>query len=187
MQDCAKQMTFDKNFSGGRFALPCEAASIRGRLKHSHLENRYLRQTQACLPAVLLEIDPQEGLAVHKVTRNMISRLLEALDEGFSALPLLDRLGPLVRLPERQKETLRDAIRNKYQEEFNPEGRRSALEEAANKFTTTLDSFLAANDPEHLKESDDEEYKGLMRATESLFHELESLPKGMFLWEWPEI
>lgn len=160
-----------------RFVLPCRAATLRGLIRHSHLQNRFL----ASLPdkaddlRVVYGLESKNLAEFTELLDEMISCLQDEKD-GFSAVSLVETLTPLRSLPESARGQLRQAITNTYRAEFQPSNRAVALRSSADLLIGRLKDFLDGED------SDPREVELLRDASVDLYHLITNLPKGIWLW-----
>lgn len=167
------------------FILACRAASVRGQLKHTYLTNKVCLKT---LPEDLLEsmIYMERGVPQHQEIRNKIAELLDVFssaDKGFSPAQLIDQLSPFRQLPGHEREAMKEQVHRQFADEFRLAERKTRLEQRARDFLGALDFFLtqvnaAASAAKFGMERVQETARGLIR-------ELETLPKGIWLWETP--
>jgi hypothetical protein len=167
------------------FTLPCRAASVRGQLKHTYLTNKVCLKT---LPEDLLEsmIYKERGVPQHQEIRNKIAELLDVFgsaDKGFSPAQLIDQLSPFRQLPGHEREAMKEQVHRQFADEFRLAERKTRLEQRARDFLGALDFFLtqvnAAATAAKLG------MERVQEAARSMIRELESLPKGIWLWETP--
>lgn len=173
------------SFEGKTFVLPCLASSVRGQLKHTYLTNKVCLKT---LPEDLLEsmIYKERGVPQHQEIRNKIAELLDVFgsaDKGFSPAQLIDQLSPFLQLPGHERAAMKEQVHRQFADEFRLAERKTRLEQRARDFLGALDFFLtlvnaAATAAKLGMERVQETARGLIR-------ELESLPKGIWLWETP--
>jgi hypothetical protein len=173
------------NSGGNTFALACRASSLRGQLRHTYLTNKVCLKT---LPEDLLEsmIYKERGVPQHQEIRNKIAELLDVFgstDKGFGPAQLIDRLSPFRQLPGHEREAMKEQVQRQFADEFRLAERKTRLERRAREFLGALDVFLtrvnaAATAPKLSMER-------VQEAARSMIRELESLPKGIWLWETP--
>lgn len=161
------------------FVLSCRAAEIRGMIRHSHLQNRFL----TWLPSSpdLIRRTYEHGSPARVEFDAALKELTESLgnnDAGFSPIGLLDELTPLRRLSQGGRESMKAAMTRSYASSFHPTTRTAALSAASTEFGSVLDQFLADGGEA------DALVDGLRAAAERLYQEISALPKGV--WLWPE-
>lgn len=160
-----------------QFTLPCRAGEVRGILRHSHLDNRFLTMLprdaddlRDCYSAEKPDLRQFKGL---------LDELIECLrdvEDGFCAAGLVDTLTPLKTLPREGRAKLKAAIVGVYQKEFRPVERAEDLHQAADDVITKLERLLAAKKP---KVADG---AALREAALMLYNILDQLPRGVWLW-----
>ena len=161
------------------FVLPCRAASIRGQLKHTYLTNKICLKTLAedLYDSMLFK---ERGVPQHDIIRNLIAELLNAIDSvdrGYSPSQLLDQLTPFRDVAADIRAKMKEKVHQQFIRDFALAARRMRLEKVAKEFLATLDHFLSQDQP---AKSSMENVQEMARA---LIRELESLPKGIWLWE----
>ena len=167
------------------FALPCHAANLRGQLKHTYLTNKVCLKT---LPEDLLEsmLYKERGIPQHQVIRNQVSELLGVLDSvehGFSPAQLVDQLSPFHDLPFENRRTMKEQMHRQFVREFRLAERKRRLERMSKAFLASLDAFLASVPVAAAAAKTGMEK--VQEAARALIRELESLPKGIWLWKTP--
>jgi hypothetical protein len=161
------------------FILPCRAAELRGILRHSHLQNRFLtwlpdspdlvQRTYASGTQARTELD---------AALDELGTLLADPSSGFCPVVLMDRLGPLRNLPESARKDLGKVMVASYTKHFAPARRAKAFGKTREAFVTALKSLLATAEPSSAT------CEKLKIAARGLYKEISKLPKG--LWLWPE-
>jgi len=169
--------------SYGQFALPCKASSLRGKLKHSYLENAVCLPT---LPEDLAEslIFKENGVARHQVIRQQIhefTELMGSAEQGFSPAQLVDQLRPFRDLTTEDRRVLKEQIHRQFSEEFQLAERKRRFELAAGDFLEDLDVFLATTSED--EKSSQLKMLKVQDSARSLIRELEQMPKGIWLWK----
>lgn len=167
----------------GQFALPCKAASLRGKLKHSYLENA------VCLPTLAEDLSDsltykENGVARHQLIRQQIrefAELMDNLEQGFSPAQLVDQLRPFRDLTIEQRSVLKSQIGNRFSEDFQLADRKKKLGLAAGEFLEDLDVFLRTP-PENANSAQSRMLK-VQDSARSVIRELETMPKGIWLWK----
>lgn len=168
---------------GKTFVLPCRASNLRGQLKHSYLTNTICLKTQPEKLRVSINYT-ENGIPRHQVIRNYIAELLSVLgdpDRGFSPAQLLDQLNPFRELAAQDRETMKEKVHRQFAEEFRLGERQRQLEAKSTLFLQTLEFFVtpvAAADQAAKRAMDE-----VQEAARALIAELESLPKGIWLWK----
>lgn len=170
-----------KNFV--QFALPCKASSLRGKLKHSYLDNA------VCLPTLAEDLVEsltykESGVARHQVIRQQIREFTELMDsseQGFSPAQLVDQLRPLRDLTAEDRRALKEQIHRQFSKDFQLAERKSSFELAAGEFLDDLDVFLAT--PSEDGKSPQSKMLKVQDSARSLVRELEKMPKGIWLWK----
>ena len=167
----------------GQFALPCKASSLRGKLKHSYLENAVCLPT---LPEDLVEslTYSENGVARQQIVRKHIrefAELLDSVDSGFSPAQLIDQLPPFQKLAGEERRILKEQLHKRFCEDFQLAERKRRFELAAGAFLEDLDAFLATP----AKEGDLTQSRMLkvQDSARGLIQELETMPKGIWLWK----
>ena len=159
------------------FILPCRAAELRGILRHSHLQNRFLtwlpdspdlvQRTYASGTQARTELD---------AALDELGTLLADSSSGFSPVMLMDRLCPLRNLPECDRIDLKKAMVASYNEHFAPTLRAIAFSKARDTFVVALDELLTT------AETSPDTCEILKSAAGNLYTEISKLPKGLWLW-----
>lgn len=164
---------------GRGFVLPCRAAELRGALRHSHLQNRFLTWLPGS-PDLVRRTYGEDSPARQQMEQALkeLGTLIEDPAAGFSPVPLLESLPPLRGLPDRIRENIIAAMLTAYTNSFDPETRAAELCAASSGFLTCLDEFLAC------AEVSSAVCEGLRAAAQGLYQEISKLPKG--IWLWPE-
>jgi hypothetical protein len=162
------------------FTLPCRAAHVRGQLKHSYLTNTICLKT---LPEDLLEsmLYLENGVPQHQSLRNQLNELSNLLgdpEQGFSPAQLVDQLTPFQQLPLEKRNEFKQRVHRQFATEFQLPDRKQRLEKLAAQFLAELDAFLSQS-------STIAAMKKVQEAARILIRELESLPKGIWLWKTP--
>jgi hypothetical protein len=167
----------------GQFALPCRASSLRGKLKHSYLENAVCLPT---LPEDLFEsLTYQEnGIERQQIIRQQISefaKLLDSGDYGFSPAQLVDQLPPFQKLAGEERRIFKEQLHKRFCEDFQVTERKRRFESAAGVFLEDLDAFLAI--PAKEVNSAEAPMLKVQDSARGLIRELETMPKGIWLWK----
>ena len=174
-----------KNF--GQFALPCKASSLRGKLKHSYLENA------VCLPALARDLTKsltyeENGIERQQIIRQQIREFMElmvSLDQGFSPAQLVEQLRPFKVLAAEDRHSLKEQIHRQFAQEFQLAERKARFESAAKMFLAALDVFL------EIPPGDEKSAQSCMvkvqDSARGLIRELEEMPKGIWLWKTAKI
>jgi hypothetical protein len=170
-----------KNF--GQFALPCKASSLRGKLKHSYLENA------VCLPALPKDLTKsltyeENGIARQQIIHRQIREfadLLGSVDHGFSPAQLVEQLRSFQVLAAEDRRSLKEQIHKQFAQDFRLAERKARFESAAEGFLEALDVFLRTPPGDgKLAQSRMLEVQDSARG---LIRELEEMPKGIWLWK----
>jgi hypothetical protein len=158
---------------GGKlgFVLSCEAAEIRGNLKHSHISNRFLFYRD---PGHLLQAIREHASDLRLLLRSLVT-LTADVDRGFSPVPRVRIMAPFRALRGVDQERLLEALRGYYQMGFHPAERAARLDEAARRFLSAIDRFVEAGGAVDAHEP-------LKKEALRLERELASLPTGVWLW-----
>ena len=172
--------------------IPCLAGLLRGRLRHSHLQNTYFQDPD--LVRALVTEEYGEHLFWEETLMRLDQLKAELADptRGFSPAYLVtdgfcgtgppdvsvEPLRPLQSLTVPQRELLKERLLKIYSEQFGLEQRLQLLDEADTNFRSTLNEFVLATDPEEAIDLK------LEKASRKLFEVLGSLPEGIWL---PEI
>ena len=104
-----------------RFTLPCRAGELRGVIRHSHLQNRFI----SALPDKaddLRTIYPKgskELAEFRELTEELLSCLAEPTG-GYCAAGLVDTLPALRELSDDGRKQLKASIASAYAEQFQP-------------------------------------------------------------------
>lgn len=167
----------------GQFALPCKASSLRGKLKHSYLENA------VCLPALPKDLTKsltytENGVARHQIIRQQIREftdLMASSEQGFSPAQLVEQLSPFQVLAAEDRRSLKEQIHRQFAQEFQLAERKARFESVAEMFLGALDVFLGTS-PEDGKSAQSCMLK-LQDSARGLIRELEGMPKGIWLWK----
>ncbi len=167
----------------GQFALPCKASSLRGKLKHSYLENA------VCLPALPKDLTKsltykENGVARQQIIRQQIREftdLMASSEQGFSPAQLVGQLRPFQVLVAEDRRSLKEQIHRQFVQEFQLAERKARFESAAAIFLSALDVFLEA--PPGDDKSAQSSMLKLQGSARGLIRELEEMPKGIWLWK----
>lgn len=167
----------------GQFTLPCKASSLRGKLKHSYLENAVCLPT---LPEDLFEslTYKENGVERQQIIRQQISEFAELLDDenyGFSPAQLVEQLRPSQKLAGEERRILKEQLHKRFSEDFQVVERRQRLESAAGVFLEDLDAFLAT--PAKQSSLAQSRMLKVQDSARGLIRELETMPKGIWLWK----
>ena len=170
-----------RNF--GQFALPCKASILRGKLKHSYLENA------VCLPSLPQDLTKsltykENGVARQEIIRQQIREfrdLMASSEQGFSPAQLVEQLRPFQVLGADDRRSLKEQIHRQFAQEFQLVERKARFESAAEMFLGALDVFLGTP-PEGGKSAQSRMIK-VQDSARDLIRELEELPKGIWLWK----
>ena len=167
----------------GQFALPCKASSLRGKLKHSYLENAVCLPT---LPEDLMEslTEKENGVARQQIIRQLIREftdLIGSLEQGFSPAQLVERLHPFQVLTAEDRLSLKEQIHRRFVQDFQLASRKERFERVAGEFLKVLDLFLGiANGGGKSAQPAMIQVQDFARG---LIRELEDFPKGIWLWK----
>lgn len=159
------------------FDFPCEVASARGTLKHSHLDNGYIGLPASSLADV---IGPNKYMP-YQETMKLYEQVLNGLVDGYSPARLVDLLSPFQKMTVEKRNKIKTALQAIYEERFKPEEKKTLLEEAGKVFFAALDRYFDARKSQIKVESDDSTYRALKEAAIRLRDVLETLPKGIWL------
>lgn len=166
------------NTKNTTFSLPCRAASVRGQLKHSYLTNTICLKTKPDRLKVSMTCE-ENGNSRHHIIRNQIHELLDLMDnpeEGFSPAQLLDQLPPFYNLTQNKLSLLKAQVHQQYVQDFQMAWRKEKLDKISTRFLAALDSFLSR--PGTIARMEKVHTTALL-----LIAELETLPKGIWLWK----
>lgn len=152
-------------------ALFCEAAEIRGRLRHSHIANRFLFYRDA---ALLLRAVREHGDEIRELLGKLV-QLTGSVEGGFSPGARMPMLEPFRMLPLRAQRELLDALRVHYEVGFRPAERAAALSLVTQAFLRALNCFVESG-------GTTDTHEALRNAAVRLEHELAALPSGVWLW-----
>ena len=164
--------------------ISCEASVLRGRLKHSWLENQLLNKTSE--EVVYLWRETGWG-ALDKEFSQRVSEtitLADELEEGFSPAQLVVHLAPLSKAHQETKDLIKQAVHRAYLESSKIVDLKEPLREKAISLGEVLDELRKVW---RLPKTEDSEQtlrdvwqKVGMRA-KALHSILERLPKGVVL------
>ena len=174
------------------YTIPCLAGLLRGRLRHSHLQNTYL-QDPDLVRAIALEVDG--GLSFWEQTFHLLDQFRGELCDpmrGFSPVFLVwdsccgvasagdagEPLGPLRCLSSSQRELLSDRLRQLYVTEFALDERLREYDRSSSAFREALTEFVKLAESGRNDEGTD---RRLHKASQDLFEVLGSLPEGIWL------
>jgi hypothetical protein len=121
----------------------------------------------------------EHGVPQHQLIRiqiNELSRMMTDIEHGFSPAQLVDQLSPFQQLPTEKRDDIKTRIHRQFALEFQLTERKQRLETIAMKFLSELDLFLAQSATKTGMEM-------VQEAARALICELESLPKGIWLWK----
>jgi len=168
------------------------AGMLRGRLRHSHLQNTYLQD-----PALVSELVLQEknGIPFWESTLKQLEQLLAELSNprrGFSPAYLVSDaecgagesgdlvrpLRPLRSLTEGQRAELEDRLVEIYSEQFQLANRVSELKSVGSEFRIALTNFVEVAIKNDL---DPDLNRDLARVSQALLETLGTLPEGIWL------
>jgi hypothetical protein len=163
--------------------LSCRAASVRGELKHTYLTNKVCLKT---LPEDLLEsmLYKEDGIPQHEVIRKKIGELIELMDSpehGFSPAQLVDRLQSFRDFPNEERLSAKHSVHQNFVAQFELAKRKSQVEALAGEFLGVLAAFVAS--PVSVVKSAKAQMECVQASARGLIRELESLPKGIWLWK----
>ena len=163
--------------------LSCRAASVRGELKHTYLTNKVCLKT---LPEDLLEsmLYKERGIPQHEFIRNKIGELIELMDSpeyGFSPAQLVDQLWSFRDFSIEERLSAKRSVHQKFVAQFELAKRKSQVVALAGEFLGVLDAFMAS--PVAGVKSPKAQMECVQESARALIRELESLPKGIWLWK----
>lgn len=169
--------------NSGQFGLPCRASSLRGKLKHSYLENA------VCLPALPKDLMKsltykENGVPRQEIIRQQIHEfkdLMASCEHGYSPAQLVDQLRPFRALSEKNRQLLKEQMHRQFIKEFELEERKGRFESASEKFLSALDLFLEASSGD--KGMAQSNMVKVQDCARGLIRELEGMPKGIWLWK----
>jgi hypothetical protein len=156
---------------------------LRGQLKHTYLTNTICLKTQPEKLRVSVNYE-ENGIPRHRVIRNQIAELQEVMgdpDRGFSPAQLMDQLSPFRELTVQERQVMKEKVHRQFAHDFRLGERKRRLEEKSTLFLKALEYFVApalVADPA-AKHGMHEVQEG----ARALIAELESLPKGIWLWK----
>lgn len=159
------------------------AAVVRGRLKHSWLENEILNKT----PEVVVVLRHSAGWpALHHFSNEakQAVALADEIESGFSPARLVDECAPLAALAEDQRNALRTAAHEAYLACFDVRGAADRLSEAAKNMQVSLTGLLVEWDKGDDAVSDEEllaRWQSVLDKAELLRDALDALPRGIVL------
>jgi hypothetical protein len=165
------------------FALPCRAASVRGELKHTYLTNKVCLKT---LPEDLLEsmLYKERGIPQHEIIRNKINELIELMDspeDGFSPAQLMDQLRSFRVFSIEERLSAKHSVHQQFVAQFELAKRKKQFEKLAAVFLGALDALIAT--PASVVNTAKAQMECVQESARALIRELESLPKGIWLWK----
>lgn len=158
-------------------------AVVRGRLKHSWLENEILNKT----PEVIVLLRHGAGWPALRYFSNDAGQavaLANEIESGFSPARLVDECAPLAALAEDQRNALRTAAHEAYLECFDACSAANRLSEAARNMQTSLSGLLAEWDKSDDAVSDAEllaRWQAVLDKAQLLRDALDALPRGIVL------
>jgi hypothetical protein len=169
----------------GGFILSCRAGELRGKLKHSYLENTLLLINH---PGDLLEaLEQFQGERTRRdeieVLFNQLLEILDSADSGFSPAQLVDRLAPFQLLSDKDQLQCRARLHEYYRSEFEPEKVRARIEAVGKKFFEALDEFIHNARMDSLSAATLLSMGALRDLSVRLSGEVAKLPKGIWLWK----
>lgn len=156
---------------------------LRGRLKHSWLENELLNKTAG----TIIELRRQAGWSA---LRRFPSKAEQAfalagdVEPGFSPARLVDECAPLASISEEQRSIIRKAVHAAYLECFDVHAAARQLEVSAADTRKALFCFLDEWDKPDEAVSEAEltsRWNAVLRVAERLRAALDALPKGIVL------
>lgn len=157
--------------TGVESVLSCEAAEIRGTLRHSHIANRFLFYRDATL---LLRAIQEHGGELRELSARLV-QLTADVDGGFSPGARMPMLRAFRMLPLKAQRELLDSLRAHYDVGFRPAARAAALDVVTQAFLRALDCFVESGGTADTHEA-------LRNAAVRLERELAALPAGAWLW-----
>ena len=158
-------------------------AVVRGRLKHSWLENEVLNKT----PEVVVLLRHGAGwpaLRHFSTEAEQAVALANEIESGFSPARLVDECAPLAALAEDQRNAIRTAAHEAYLACFDVRGAANRLGMAASDMQASLSELLA-----EWAKSDDavsdvvllDSWQSVLDKAELLRDALDALPRGIVL------
>lgn len=159
------------------------ATVVRGRLKHSWLENEILNKT----PEVVVLLRHGAGWSALRHFLNDAKQAVALADEiesGFSPARLVDECAPLAALAEDQRNVIRTAAHEAYLACFDARGAANRLSETASDMQMSLSRLLAEWDKSDDAMSDAELlacWQAVLDRAELLRDVLDALPRGIVL------
>ena len=158
----------------------CYTAILRGRLKHSWLENQVLNKSAKDILEMRSE-GAWNALMEQFPTRVREARgLVEAMLEGFSPAQLVDRIEIFAVLSETTKASLRGTLHSGYLAQSEVRAQQQSLASTTNELAGVLDRVSRL-----WREGSDcdleRAWQDVISAAAALRDELEALPKGIVL------
>ncbi len=161
----------------------CTSVNVRGRLKHSWLENEVLNKTPEIVVTLRHEVGWPE-LQRFPADADQALALAAKVEFGFSPVRLVDQCAPLTTLPEDQRLAIRQAVHAAYLGCFDAHSAAQCLRDAANHTKAALLALLDEWNKPDVAISDTElqmRWRGVLREAEHLRVALDALPKGIVL------
>lgn len=163
--------------------LSCRAGGVRGELKHTYLTNKVCLKT---LPEDLLEsmLYRERGIPQHEIIRKKISELIELMDSpehGFSPAQLVDQLRSFQDFPIEERLSAKRSIHQQFVAQFELVKRKKQFESLAGEFLGALDVLIAT--PASVVNTAKAQMECVQESARVLIRELDSLPKGIWLWK----
>ncbi len=162
--------------------IPCDANDLRGRLKHSWLENEVLQYRSDNVVNRRRDGSwKRDGrIAAHEDRIADLMELADGLVDGFSPAGLVDRLEPLEALAPEAREMVKAAVHQAYAERHGMEELAVSLKAEAEYFRQSFVSFKKAwedGDDAALEDAWDQ----VLQQAQALVAVLEKLPRGVVL------
>ncbi len=165
-------------------SFPCSSNILRGRLKHSWLENQLLNKTADEVVYLWKEtgwgaLDNEFSMRVSETIT-----LAENLVQGFSPAQLVDSLAPLARLDQETRDLIKQAVHKAYLESSGITELSQPLCKAAKALEAALDQLRTVwRRPVTVANEKDLKNAWQMVSTQAkaLHAVLERLPKGVVL------
>ncbi|MGQ0698807.1 MAG: hypothetical protein ACT4PZ_11265 [Panacagrimonas sp.] len=161
----------------------CDAAIMRGRLKHSWLENELLNKGAAIVIA-LRRGGGWPELAGFDARIQEVMELAESVESGFSPAQLVESNAMLASLPEEQRRALREKAHAAYLQCFDAADASQRLRDAAVRMRaalTALEEVWCRGDEELTDSELAAGWAEVRVAAEGLRAALDRLPTGIVL------
>lgn len=151
----------------------CPASEARAQLKHTFLENTLL-----VLSEPLLRLHLQENRQFEESMATISSTIINRLEDDFNPAFLIDRIDALASLPEGLRTVLRQKLRKKYYESFEPVERVQRLKGAWDRLEQALRIWKeAALNGEETSTAAFEQLRSRVREYHA---EVAALPRGIW-------